>query len=152
MFWEYFTFFWNYFRTFASGFTWSKWCTNTCQPDLETLIRISDLLKVDVNDLLNKKCIKEWWTLYISFSLHVSSSCSSMPLSSASPTCTWSGPTDAMSGHAGWYLQVCLDHKFPCQVLWAKRKVHSYQSPIPFSLYFIINHHSTNCSWSHQFG
>ena len=31
----------------------------TRQPDLETLIRISDLLKVDVNDLLNKKCIKE---------------------------------------------------------------------------------------------
>jgi len=25
----------------------------------ETLIRISDLLKVDVNDLLNKECIKE---------------------------------------------------------------------------------------------
>ena len=25
--------------------TISKWCTNTCQPDLETLIRISDLLK-----------------------------------------------------------------------------------------------------------
>ncbi len=24
--------------------TISKWCTNTCQPDLETLIRISDLL------------------------------------------------------------------------------------------------------------
>ena len=23
--------------------TISKWCTNTCQPDLETLIRISDL-------------------------------------------------------------------------------------------------------------
>ena len=39
--------------------TISKWCTNTCQPDLETLIRISDLLKVDVNDLLNKECIKE---------------------------------------------------------------------------------------------
>ena len=39
--------------------TVSKWCTNTCQPDLETLIRISDLLKVDVNDLLNKECIKE---------------------------------------------------------------------------------------------
>lgn len=35
--------------------TISKWCTNTCQPDLETLIRISDLLKVDVNDLLNKE-------------------------------------------------------------------------------------------------
>ena len=30
-----------------------------CQPDLETLIRISDLLKVDVKDLLNKECIKE---------------------------------------------------------------------------------------------
>ena len=44
--------------------TISKWCTNTCQPDLETLIRISDLLKVDVNDLLNKECIKEWWTIY----------------------------------------------------------------------------------------
>ena len=39
--------------------TISKWCTNTCQPDLETLIRISDLLKVDVNDLLKKECIKE---------------------------------------------------------------------------------------------
>ena len=44
--------------------TISKWCTNTCQPDLETLIRISDLLKVNVNDLLNKECIKEWWTIY----------------------------------------------------------------------------------------
>ena len=44
--------------------TISKWCTSTCQPDLETLIRISDLLKVDVNDLLNKECIKEWWTIY----------------------------------------------------------------------------------------
>ena len=39
--------------------TISKWCTNTRQPDLETLIRISDLLKVDVNDLLNKECIKK---------------------------------------------------------------------------------------------
>ena len=28
-------------------------CTNTCQPNLETLIRISDLLKVDVNDRVN---------------------------------------------------------------------------------------------------
>ena len=38
--------------------------TNTCQPDLETLIRISDLLKVDVNGLLNKECIKECRTIY----------------------------------------------------------------------------------------
>ena len=42
--------------------TISKWCTNTCQPDLETLIRISDLLKVDVNDLLNKECSAKFGT------------------------------------------------------------------------------------------
>ena len=34
--------------------TVSKWCTNTNQPDLQTLVRIADLLKVDVSDLLNK--------------------------------------------------------------------------------------------------
>lgn len=28
--------------------TISKWCTNTCQPDIETFIRISKLLNVDV--------------------------------------------------------------------------------------------------------
>lgn len=38
--------------------TISKWCTNTCQPDLKNLMRIADLLKVDVNELLNKDCIK----------------------------------------------------------------------------------------------
>lgn len=32
--------------------TISKWCTNTCQPDIETFIRISKLLNVDVSDLL----------------------------------------------------------------------------------------------------
>lgn len=32
--------------------TISKWCTNTCQPDIDTLIRISKLLKVEVTDLL----------------------------------------------------------------------------------------------------
>ena len=32
--------------------TISKWCTNTCQPDVETFIRISKLLNVDVSDLL----------------------------------------------------------------------------------------------------
>lgn len=32
--------------------TISKWCTNTCQPDIETFIRISKLLNVDVSELL----------------------------------------------------------------------------------------------------
>jgi len=33
--------------------TVSKWCTNSSQPDLETLIRIAGLLKVRVEYLLN---------------------------------------------------------------------------------------------------
>lgn len=32
--------------------TVSKWCTNTCQPDIETFMRIAVLLKVDVSELL----------------------------------------------------------------------------------------------------
>lgn len=32
--------------------TVSKWCTNTLQPNLETLIKISELLDVRVQDLL----------------------------------------------------------------------------------------------------
>ena len=35
--------------------TISKWCTNTVQPDLQTLSRIADLLKVDIRDLLVSK-------------------------------------------------------------------------------------------------
>lgn len=37
--------------------TVSKWCTNTTQPDLVTLSRISELLDVDIRELLvsNKK-------------------------------------------------------------------------------------------------
>ena len=34
--------------------TVSKWCTNSSQPDLETLIKISHLLSVELNDLVNK--------------------------------------------------------------------------------------------------
>lgn len=34
--------------------TVSKWCTNSSQPDLETLIKISHLLNVELNDLVNK--------------------------------------------------------------------------------------------------
>ena len=37
-----------------SSCTVSKWCSNTIQPDLQTLDRIAKLLKVDVKYLLNK--------------------------------------------------------------------------------------------------
>lgn len=33
--------------------TVSKWCTNKMQPGLETLIKIADLLEVDVKELIN---------------------------------------------------------------------------------------------------
>ena len=33
--------------------TISKWCTNTAQPGLETLIEIAEALDVDVKDLLH---------------------------------------------------------------------------------------------------
>ena len=32
--------------------TVSKWCTNTCQPDLKTFIRIAQLLEVDMSELI----------------------------------------------------------------------------------------------------
>ena len=32
--------------------TVSKWCTNSSQPDLQTLVKISRLLEVTVDDLL----------------------------------------------------------------------------------------------------
>ena len=37
--------------------TVSKWCTNSSQPDLETLVKISHLLDVELDDLVNKKFI-----------------------------------------------------------------------------------------------
>ncbi len=37
--------------------TISKWCTNSSQPDLEYLMKIAKVLDVDVNDILNNKCI-----------------------------------------------------------------------------------------------
>ena len=38
--------------------TISKWCTNTVQPDLQTLSKIADLLDVDILELLvGKKTI-----------------------------------------------------------------------------------------------
>ena len=33
--------------------TVSKWCTNTTQPDLATLKRISELLEVSVSEIIN---------------------------------------------------------------------------------------------------
>ena len=35
--------------------TGSKWCTNTSQPDIETLVRISRLLDVSLEELFDKK-------------------------------------------------------------------------------------------------
>lgn len=32
--------------------TVSKWCTNTCQPDLASLMKIAELLDVDLNELV----------------------------------------------------------------------------------------------------
>jgi transcriptional regulator with XRE-family HTH domain len=36
----------------VSNTTVSKWCTNSSQPDLQTLAQISDLLKVNIRELL----------------------------------------------------------------------------------------------------
>ena len=32
--------------------TVSKWCTNACQPPMETFVKITELLEVDINELL----------------------------------------------------------------------------------------------------
>ena len=37
--------------------TVSKWVTNACQPPMETYLRIADVLKVDISELLNKKFV-----------------------------------------------------------------------------------------------
>ena len=41
--------------------TVSKWCTNSSQPDIETLARISKLLGVGVEELFNKKFMDSVW-------------------------------------------------------------------------------------------
>lgn len=38
--------------------TVSKWCSNITQPSLDALMRISDLLEVDIHTLINKKSVK----------------------------------------------------------------------------------------------
>lgn len=35
--------------------TVSKWCTNTSQPSLETLVEIAKILDVDINELVRVK-------------------------------------------------------------------------------------------------
>jgi transcriptional regulator with XRE-family HTH domain len=41
----------------VSQSTVSKWCTNSSQPDIETLARISKLLQVGIEELYNKQFI-----------------------------------------------------------------------------------------------
>ena len=36
----------------VSPSTVSKWCTNSSQPDIASLLKIADLLEVDINELL----------------------------------------------------------------------------------------------------
>lgn len=38
--------------------TVSKWCTNSAQPDIQTFIRISTLLNVEVEELINKQYVE----------------------------------------------------------------------------------------------
>ncbi len=38
--------------------TVSKWCTNRSQPDLATLIKVANLLDVDVKELLNSSKVE----------------------------------------------------------------------------------------------
>ena len=38
--------------------TVSKWCTNTTQLDIETLIKISKLLGIELDELLNKRFVE----------------------------------------------------------------------------------------------
>lgn len=42
--------------------TVSKWCTNTSQPDLACLLKISDLLEVDIKELI----VSEYKTFMLS--------------------------------------------------------------------------------------
>ena len=41
--------------------TVSKWCTNSSQPDLNSLLKIADLLEVDIKELI----VREYKFLYL---------------------------------------------------------------------------------------
>lgn len=45
--------------------TVSKWCTNTSQPNLGSLLKIADLLEVDIRELI----AREYKTYFISSNL-----------------------------------------------------------------------------------
>ncbi len=40
--------------------TVSRWCSNKMQPSLDTLVRISELLDIDVKDLIVSNKAKSW--------------------------------------------------------------------------------------------
>lgn len=40
--------------------TVSKWCTNTSQPDLASILKIADLLKVDIKELITSEYNKNY--------------------------------------------------------------------------------------------
>lgn len=42
--------------------TVSKWCTNTSQPDLASLLKIADLLEVDIRELI----VREYRSYFVS--------------------------------------------------------------------------------------
>lgn len=46
--------------------TVSKWCTNSSQPDIASLLKISDLLKVDIKELI----VREYETYILSKMSH----------------------------------------------------------------------------------
>lgn len=37
--------------------TVSKWCTNACQPPMETYLKIANVLEVELDELLNKRYV-----------------------------------------------------------------------------------------------
>ena len=37
--------------------TVSKWCTNACQPPMETYIKIAKLLNISIEELINKEYV-----------------------------------------------------------------------------------------------
>ena len=53
----YYLFFFSFFILYQGKdqTTVSKWCTNSSQPDIEFLMKIADVLKVDVNEILRKQ-------------------------------------------------------------------------------------------------
>ena len=42
--------------------TVSKWCTNSSQPDILTLLRIANLLDVEVKDLYDQEIVRTYST------------------------------------------------------------------------------------------